>query len=189
MASEGVVRFSRLLCPVLFFFLIVAFRTSTIGIVAASPWFVLRHHSSVNPQAAVTAPLQVAGKHERTYKSDGIAGSCITKDKFPCSFAGFASSDGMSFSQMSEFYDSPNRANLALRRRLKKAVEIVQRQPLFDKQGKRKGEKVIARFSSNDRYNGAAEILWTDGRRFTYISGASLQDILEYEKDARGRWS
>jgi hypothetical protein len=95
----------------------------------------------------------------------------------------------MAFSQMSEFYDSPKRANGELQRRLKKATEIVMREPIFDEQGKRKGEKVIATFPADDPYSGAAEILWTDGSRFTYVSGTSLQNILEYEKDAKRRWS
>jgi hypothetical protein len=168
---------------------IIACTTFIIGVAATSAWFVLRHSSRIGPKAETTTPLEVAPKLERTYKPAGMAGKCITKDKFPCSFTSFASSDGMSFSQMSEFYDSPGRANQELQRRLKKAVEIIKREPLFDEQGKRKGEKVVARFSPTDRDNGAAEILWTDGGRFTYISGASLQDILEYEKDATGRWS
>ena len=103
-------------------------------------------------------------------------------------FGSFSSSDGMSFSQDSEFYDSPKQAKTELLRRLRRAVKIIKREPILDEQGRAKGEKVIATFSPSDDSNGVAEILWTDGGRFTYIRGTSLQNILEYEKDANARW-
>ena len=160
--------------------LIAALLTFCIGVTAASLWLIFRRPAPARVKVEVTAPSQTPTKQGRTYGPGGMAGSCITEDGFRCSFTSFESSDGMTFSQMSEFYDSPKRANRELQRRLKKATEIVKREPIFDEQGKQKGEKVIATFPPDDPYSGAAEILWTDGSRLTYISGTSLQNILEY---------
>src|SRR5688500_4518991 len=146
--------------------LIVALLTFCVGVTAASLWFILRRPSAERVKVGVIEPLQTPAKPERTYGPGGSAGSCVTKDRFPCSFTDFESSDGMTFTQMSEFYNSPRRANRELQGRLKKATEIVKREPIFDERGKRKGEKVIATFPPDDPYSGAAEILWTDGSRF-----------------------
>ena len=167
------------------FRLTVALFMFVIGLTAASLWFPLRRPSPPDGKAEISIPLQAPVTQQRTYRSAGPAGKCATKDGFPCSFTSFESSDGMSFSQMSETYNSHGRANKELQRRLEDASEIIKRESLFNEQGKQKGEKVVATFPPDARYKGAAEILWTDGPRLVYISGSSLRTILEYEKDTR----
>ena len=163
--------------------LAIAFLTFTIGIAAATLWSIYLSKPSKIVKVEKVQPTVSPIKQERTYKPAGVAGSCITDAGYGCSFTGFESSDGMTFSQMSEFYDSPKRANRKLEKKLKKATDIIKREPVYDEQGKKVGEKVIATFPPNDPYNGVAELLWTYESRFTYVSGTSLQNILEYEKD------
>lgn len=164
--------------------LTIALLTFITGVTTASLWLMLPRSSPVEVRVEVSTPTPVPTQQGRSYGPAGGAGKCATKDGFPCSFSGFESSDGMSFSQMRVLYSSSKRANRELQRRLKGANEIIKREPFFDEQGKQTGEKVVATFPSSARYNGAAEILWTDGSRFAYISGTSLHNILEYEKDS-----
>src|SRR5215217_2571710 len=100
------------------FRLVVALFTFIIGVTAASLWFVFRRPSG-SSSGDTTRSTEVPAKQERTYRPGLGAGKCATKDGYPCSFTGFESSDGMSFSQMSEFYDSPRRATRALENKLK----------------------------------------------------------------------
>src|SRR5687767_14338447 len=96
--------------------LVVALFAFCIGVTAASLWLIFCRPAPAGVKVEVTAPSQTSAKQERTYGPGGMAGSCITKDGFRCSFTSFESSDGMSFSQMSEFYNSPKRANRELQR-------------------------------------------------------------------------
>ena len=150
-----------------------------VGAIATALWMF--------PRPAVPEPDNVeAGsvvvQQERTY-ADRLLGSCETEDGFRCSLRLFESSDGRSFSQEIVSYDSPKRANTELRKRLREASEIVTRQPLFDEQGQRQGEKAVATFIGGDPPRAQAEILWTYGPKFTSVSAASLDNILEYDKE------
>jgi hypothetical protein len=161
--------------------LIVAFLTFLIGLSAAFFWFVFNQPKSENLLVEEVQPVISADIQEKPIGKLGVAGSCLTKDGFRCSFTdvGF---DGMLFRQMSEFYDSPKRANKKLQKKLKQATKIIKQESVFDEQGKQVGKKVIAIFPSKDSDNGAAELLWTDDSRLTTVSGNSLRDIEKYEK-------
>jgi hypothetical protein len=131
-------------------------------------------------------PKPAAAKQERKYEM-GAAGKAISKDGTPASFSSWYTSDGMSFSRWSEYPDSPKRANRELQRTLRKAVEIIKREPLLNEAGHQVGEKIIATFPPKYAYYGAATLLWTDGSTFGYVGSSSLQNILEYEKDINPR--
>lgn len=162
--------------------LIVALFTFMIGVGAASAWFAFSHLSLVNTQHEVNIP-PVPIEQKRKYKSCGAAGEAFAKDGHPASFSMLCRSDGMSFHRWSDYFDSPQRADKELLRRLKKSTEIIKREPLFDKNGRQVGEKVVATFPYNDPHNGPASILFTNGSTFAYAHGPSLQSVLEYETD------
>ena|SRR5256885_9040103 len=166
---------------------IAALLTFIIGIAAASLWFMLRQAS---PEAIKRAenlfPTAVPAQSERKYEM-GSAGNGFTKDRRPFSISSWYTSDGMSFSRLSEYHASSERANKELQKRLKKTVEIIKREPLFDGADHEVGEKVIATFPSKHPEYGAATLLWTDGSTFRYVSSSSLENILAYEKDFNGQ--
>jgi hypothetical protein len=167
------------------FRLIVALLTFIVGVAASWLWIKV-HHSSpakVNFEEGFSFTL-VATKPQRTYERGPSAGKAMSKNGVPASFSGFSSSDGMKFFRWSEYHDSPIAANKELQRTLRKAKEIIKREPLLDRNGMQVGEKIIAIFPPKYLYYGAATFLWTDGSTFGYISSSSLQNILEYEKDS-----
>ncbi len=163
------------------FRLTAALLTFIIGITAASLWFVFRRPSSPAAKPEVNSSVQLPAKSERTYKR-GMSGEGATGAP-GASFITLESSDGMRFTKWSTDYESPKRANSELQRKLKKALGIVNREPAFDENGQRIGEKVLATFSPNNRDAGPASLLWTEGSELFQVDSSSVQNILEYRKD------
>jgi hypothetical protein len=169
--------------PRLTFRLIVAILTFTVGVAAASLWIIFHHsspvvrHEETRPASPAPSPVQQKRKYER----GPSAGETFTMDGYHGYFSTFYSSDGMSFSRSCTEYNSPRRANRELQKTLRKAREIIKREPL-NKNGQQIGEKVIATFS-NSPYHGAASLLFTDGSTFCYVSSSSLDNILTYDQD------
>ena len=127
----------------------------------------------------VNAPPPAPVKRERIYER-GLAGQATTG-----SFITLHSSDGMSFTKWSVYCETPRRAKREFQKRLKKAVELVSREPVLDEQGQQIGEKVVALFSPDDPDNSPASLLWTEKEELFQVEGSSLHDILEYRKDFR----
>jgi len=150
--------------------LVVLF-TLTIGVAIAAAWNFLRRPNSTAQAPTVGLALH-SENNNRTYER-GIAGSATTG-----SFITLISSDGMSFTKWSVYCRSPHRTEQELQKRIKKAVEIVSREPMFDDDRKQIGEKIVAVFSSN-----VASLLWTEKEWLFQVEGSSLRDILEYRKD------
>jgi hypothetical protein len=119
---------------------------------------------------------------ERTYSVEA-AGKAATKNGIPASFSSISSSDGMRFSQWSEYHHSPRAASRTLEEALKRTTAIVEKKVLCDQEARQVGEQVVATFSSQHPHFGAASLLWTNGSNFRYVASPSLQNIMEYEKD------
>ena len=67
-----------------------------------------------------------------------------------------------------------------MQKRLKDAVEIIRREPVFDEKGTQVGERVVATFAPyKDSSVVWAELLWTEGSRYVSQRRSSLQSILE----------
>ncbi len=165
------------------FRLAVAFTTFTIGVTVASLWFVIHRPSAkVVPAANIPAPpTQV--EVNRTYRP-GMHAQGWVEDGSPACFGTVESSDGANFSWTTIRYNSPKRVNKELNKKLAKAVEIIKRKVLFDRDGKKVGEQVIATFGPAEEMSAvSAELLWTNGANFGYVSSTSLENILAYEKD------
>lgn len=163
--------------------LAVALLTFIIGITAAFLWVESRRYpepKTISVEESKSAPP--ADEKKRTYEHEmqasGYSGS------YRACFGALSSTDGMKFSSTNIYFGSPKRANRELQKNLKQAVEVIKREPTFDKQGGRVGEKVIATFAPYEGSSAvSAKLLWTEGADFGYIISSSLQNILEYEKD------
>ena len=165
--------------PRLTFRLSVVPLTLALTVTAASLWFIYRHRASVASNVEVNAPSQAPVKQERKYER-GPAGLATTG-----SFITLDSSDGMSFTKWSVYCSSPQGAKREFQKRLKKAVEILSREVVFDEHGQQIGEKVVAVFSPNDPDNSPASLLWTENEELFQVESSSLQNILKYRKDSR----
>jgi hypothetical protein len=159
------------------FLTIVAFAVVTAAILSVRTF--LRRFSPPLQSQQLTSDVPV--KTPPPPQHVGGSGKAITQDGTPASFTSFATKDGAWLSQWSEFHDSPRSARRALEFALNHATQIIRREPLFDDGGHRIGEKAVATFSGQYAYYGDASLLWTDGSAFRYVSGSSLQNILDYD--------
>lgn len=163
--------------------LLVALLTFVIGIASASLWFMLRHSSpDASKRVESLSPSAVPTQLKREYEMEAT-GRGMPRDGVSIAVSSWRTSDGMSFARVSEYHASPERADRELQKTLKKAANIIKREPLFDETGLEVGEKVIAIFPPKYSEYGAATLLWTNGSTFRYVSSSSLENILEYEKD------
>jgi len=121
--------------------------------------------------------FQKLAKPSRTY-SRGLAGSSTAG-----SFITLNSSDGMSFTKWTLDFDSSAQAQGEMEKRLKDAVKIISREPLFDGSGERVGETLVALVPPNGADYAAARLMWTHKEEFCQVDGATLNNILEYRKD------
>jgi hypothetical protein len=162
----------------------VALLTFAVGVGVAS----LRMTLNRPRPPSVSAPqVQLVSSNveiKRTYRSlmhaSGRAG------KHRACFGGFRSSDGMTFSTTDIYFDSSNHARREMQRRLKKAIEIVSRQPLLDASGQVVGEEVVATFPPYDKGSMlSAELIVMDGTHFNSIGSSSLRNVTEYKRDRR----
>ena len=105
-----------------------------------------------------------------------------TTDGASFSAVSYVASDGVVVTSMSEEYPSKRRAELALKKKLRKAIKIDQRGAKFDRNGKRIGTRVQATYSPDDKFNSPATIIWTEGSQLHSIGSVSLRHVLEFEK-------
>lgn len=166
--------------------LAVAALAFIIGVTAvASFGFVPRRRADpATIYLAESRPASPAAEEKRTYEyemqASGYAG------KYRACFGALSSSDGMKFDSTNIYFHSPQRAQRELRKNLKAAVEVIRREAVFDRQGRRVGEKVIAAFAPVEGASAvSAKLLWAEDSDFGYIGSDSLPNILEYEKDHR----
>ncbi len=165
--------------------LTIALLTFVLGIAAVSLWFKFRHPSSVTIKC--TENLSPAPAPAQPEKGLDVDGRIISKDGVSIAFSVWYTSDGVRFSRSSEFHTSPERANKELEKALKEALEIIKREPLFDRSGFKVGEKVIATFLPKHSKYGVVSLLWTEGATFRYLTSSSLENILAHEKDFNGQ--
>lgn len=105
-----------------------------------------------------------------------------TKDGVPYSAQIYESPDGVTVSVTRENRDSAASAAKVLQKRIKAAVEIIERGPKLDETGRRVGERVVATFAKSDSSGNEVEVLWTNGGQLYYIQSTSLPVALEFEK-------
>ena len=160
----------------------VALLTFVVGVGVASLRLTLNR---ARPQSVSAPVVQLVSSNveiKRTYHSlmhaSGRAG------KHRACFGGFRSSDGMTFSTTDIYFDSSNLARREMQRRLKRAIEIVSRQPLVDATGRVVGEEAIATFPPYDKGSMvSAEFIVVQGTHFNSIGSSSLRNVTEYKRD------
>lgn len=121
---------------------------------------------------------------KRTYRflmrASGRAG------RYEACFGGFSSSDDMRFSSTNIYFDSPKQAQRELQRRLKKAREIVSREPVRDEKSRVVGEQVLVTFPPYKKGSAASsELITVKGSDFISIASSTLGNMNEYKKDHR----
>src|SRR5207245_4753448 len=113
---------------------LIAILTFSIGtVVTLSLRSLQRVSVSTEPKQDSSAPPRVQSPPQRRY---GPAGEAISKEGVRASFASFSLTDGIWFSQWSEFHSSSHSARRTLEHALKHATQIIRREPLFDKNGR-----------------------------------------------------
>ena len=159
-----------------------AFVGVTIGVAAAYVYSIVNQPSEKTISTDEDHLAQGIAEKKRTYELREQALGDVSG--YRTCFSTFESSDGMIFETATIPYDSSKRARSALETNLREAVEIIEREDLFDEKGRKVGKKVVATFP---RYDGSptvsAKILWTRGSHFGYIRSVTLSNILEYRKD------
>src|SRR5262245_37344698 len=93
-------------------------------------------------------PAQGIAERERTYdfKKQALA----DVGGFRACFITFESSEGMAFGSATIRYHSSRRARTEVERKLRESVEIVEREDIVDKAGRKAGEKILATFAPSD---------------------------------------
>lgn len=111
-----------------------------------------------------------------------LSGSGKTKDGSSFSFSVSEASDGIKVSARTEKRRSVSRAKAVLKRTLR-GTEIRERGPKLNDGGKKVGERVLARLTSNGRDKIRYVVLWTEGSDFHYLESVSLPHILAFERE------
>ena len=160
---------------------VIALLTFVLGLAVASTWRSFQRPIIIR-DVEESAPEIRTEEGPQVEHPPGAAGNGVTKDGIPFSFTSFSSSDGVACFQWTESHSSPRGARTALEKALRGAIKIIKRDPVFDENGRVAGEKVIATFSPKSRY-GRASLLWTKGPTFGFVASASVESIIEYQKD------
>ena len=125
--------------------LLVALLTFMIGVLVASLWLI-PHRPAPRARSVIESPPALAPvEKKRTYEPGAHASGYAGRHRACWSVV--SSSDGMSFSRTSIYYNSPKRALREFKKNLRQANEVVKREPTFDEWGRQVGEQVVATFA------------------------------------------
>ncbi len=165
----------------LIFRLIFALLTFTIGLAATSLLLSYRRPAS---QIIITETKQ-SEPHAISQPirfEPGVRACGYIKGGGSFSDSSHTSSDGIGVGYLSAEYPSPSRANKELRRKIKEAIQIIERAPMLNDKREHVGERVVAMFPPNSPFKESASVFWTDGANFYSIDSPSLKNALEFEK-------
>lgn len=79
-------------------------------------------------------------------------------------------------------YPSAQTADEAFQRNVNNAIEVIERTPKFDKEGRKVGERAVLIFL-NENGRQVAIVSWTETRFLHSIGSTSLMHVLEFEKN------
>jgi hypothetical protein len=94
----------------------------------------------------------------------------------------YDSTDGKVVSSTVETYRSATRAKSELKKRIKKATEIVERGSKRNRNGKLIGYRVVVMLRGGSQFGTYATVLWLAGEELHIIESSSLQHALEFER-------
>jgi hypothetical protein len=135
---------------------------------------------NLQPEAA-TASQQSYNEQNIGFKSV-LNVSAKNSDSTPLFINSYKSSDEVAVSVRIEIRRTSTDANKSLLKNIKQAVEVIERNPKFNDDGKQIGERALLSIkyeNANDLQNA---IIWTNGSKVYLIESHSLQHLLEFEK-------
>jgi hypothetical protein len=120
------------------------------------------------------------------FKITAMGSMMIEPDGYGGSTA-YESYDGVKLCFSEARFPSNEAAEEAFNNILKDAERIIEREPLFDRDGRNVvGERVVAMFPPNDYSKTKwAEVICLDGRNLYQISSPSLRHVLFFDKENR----
>jgi hypothetical protein len=83
-----------------------------------------------------------------------------------------------------EYFDSNETANSKLLKKKETAGELLKIESVFDKNGQKIGEKILAVFLSEDKKKQFC-LFWTKGNKLTEIKTESIEAVKEFEQTYR----
>jgi hypothetical protein len=95
---------------------------------------------------------------------------------------GYETSDGYSLFESGMGYSTPYLANGELRKLSRRAEEIIERATRLDKEGKKIGERIVAKYRTDSSGKEWVRIIWTEGAVLRTITAPSLELAKEFEK-------
>lgn len=107
----------------------------------------------------------------------------INKRGFRGSRQIFESTDGVGVELTKEWRDSAEEADGTVDERLREGGRVVERSPLFSKEGLRFGDRVLAYFPSAGGGGERPTVFRTDGATFYALESSSLRHLLLLEKE------
>ncbi len=135
---------------------------------------------NLQPQI-VKIQQQTIDEQKKVFQSV-LSGSAETEDGTPFSFNSYKSSDGTAISTRFERRKSPAHAKKELNRNIEAAIEVMKREPKFDKDGRNIGERALLTSKQEESTNLQTAIVWTNGSQVYFIESLSLKHALEFEK-------
>jgi len=160
--------------------LMSALLTFAVGVAAVSLWL---NNPSPSPQVIHIEALPSIPKLTEqpiSFEPKGSACGYIEKGgRFSDQI--YESSDGVGVGYFGGDYGSAARAERELGRKLKEAIQIIERTSKLNAKGRRVG-RVVALFPPIAHHKESASVFWTDGSGFYAIDAPSLKHALEFEK-------
>lgn len=152
-----------------------ALLTFTVGLALSSSW--LFHSRPILNPIKSEQPFEVQPFELQPLSFSGMAHACGPT----ANYHSYESSDGIAISESNEIFPSAKRSNKELQKRVRLAVEIIEREPKLDENGRRVGERVVG-ISSVKEGQQLAFVMWTDDEILSSIEASSLRHVLEFEK-------
>jgi hypothetical protein len=105
---------------------------------------------------------------------------------FNSSWQGYQTNDGQQLAQGGSFFNTSKKARAELKKKMKKAVRIVEHIPNYTGFGKTVGERIVLIYPPDEDGKETASILWYGGGQFIYsIDAPSLELALEFETEQK----
>lgn len=156
-------------------YIVTALITFTLGLVCSF----LTHGELFSSKYVHEIPAASIDVESSPQLVSSVVAHGLTGDGFETHYFEYHYSNGTYLQQYSTFYRSPWRATAELQKRIQQASEIIRYEPLLDEQGQQIGERVVARFPSQNASDASsAELLWTEYDRLVVQKRNSLTDIL-----------
>jgi hypothetical protein len=154
--------------------LLIASLTFAIGLIATSLW-----PSNLRP---ASPPVTVATQVENLGTAPAPKQVTFERLGFTDMFRDFyKSSEGVTVSYANDDLGSSSRANKEMLRELEYAIQVVDRTPKLNADGRRIGERVVVLFPLKPGEK-MAFVLWTEGSHLLSIHAPTIEHALEFER-------